>query len=101
MAMADRDLIEDKKNNQCLITNKSILLSSNARVQDRFFWFAAYDKLINTKNMHKVIKYFSATDDKQAREIVKEQAIILKDFEIYFDIPVNSTKPYIRAKKVY
>jgi hypothetical protein len=50
----------------------------------------------------KILKYFSTEEDENInhnKEILKEQAIILKDFEIFFDLNSNSTKPYIIFKK--
>jgi hypothetical protein len=68
-------------------------------ITESFFWFAAYDKLIKTKNLKKIFDFF-ASEDVDKKEMLKEQPIILKDFEIYFDISIYSTKPFIRQKKV-
>lgn len=64
-----------------------------------FFWFAAYDKLINTKNLKKIFDFF-ALEDVEKKLIIKEQPIILKDFEIYFDTSIYAIKPFIRHKQV-
>ncbi len=66
---------------------------------ETFFWFAAYDKLIKTKNLKKIFDFF-ALENNEKKTIIKEQPIILKDFEIYFDISIYSTKPFIRQKQV-
>ena len=49
--------------------------------------------------MKKIFDFF-ALEDMDRNEMLKEQPIILKDFEIYFDISIYSTKPFIRQKKV-
>jgi hypothetical protein len=83
----DREIAEDKIN------------SSKKKEETTFFWFAAYDKLVKTKNLKKIFDFFSQ-EESEKKEWMKEQPIILKDFEIYFDISIYSTKPFIRQKKV-
>jgi hypothetical protein len=119
ISRADRELAAKKINQHVHVNGQgqanshlpssSINLSKNILQRDsicstteRYYWFAAYDKLINTKYFLKILKYFSTGEDENInhnKEILKEQAIILKDFEIFFDLNSNSTKPYIIFKK--
>ena len=82
---------------------------SNAK-SEKFFWFGAYDKLMKTNNLKKIFSFYSDFIETENSSLplkllshnIKEQPIILKDFEIYFDNSSEShfTFPFIRAKKV-
>ena len=97
---ADRELAE-KKINQTVDVLYTIDNIGNTIQNGKFYWFAAYDKLIKTKNIKKILKYFNDDlDDSNNNQIIKEQAIILKDFEIYFEISADYTRPFITHKKV-
>jgi hypothetical protein len=100
MSKADRELAE-KKIIQTVDKLNKIDNISNSKQEQKFYWFAAYDKLIKTKNVKKILKYFEEGEEElNKNDIIKEQAIILKDFEIYFEISNDSTRPYIINKKV-
>jgi hypothetical protein len=63
-----------------------------------YYWFAAYDKLIKVENLQKIFEFYGGED--LLNKNFKEQSIILKDYEIYFDHNFLNTKPLIRQKKV-
>jgi len=76
---------------------------------ENFFWFGAYDKLMKTQNIKKIFSFFEENEGeisslplKLLGNSMKEQPIIIKDFEIYFDSSSEShfTYPFIRPKKV-
>jgi hypothetical protein len=103
--------IEEADKKLTLIPEKIVDVKSKSQFkQEKYFWFGAYDKLINTKNMNKILNYYNddITKDKEkdifSKNIIgKEQPIVLKDFEIYFDnnTEFNYAKPFIRQKKVF
>lgn len=76
-------------------------ISNKKESEGNCFWFAAYDKLIKEKNLKKIFDFFSDESELNIkRDFEKDQPIILKDFEIYFDTTMNFTKPFLRQKKV-
>jgi hypothetical protein len=64
-----------------------------------YYWFAAYDKLIKLENLQKIFEFYGS-EDLLLNKNFKEQSIILKDYEIYFDHNFLNTKPLIRQKQV-
>ena len=67
----------------------------------QLFWFAAYGKLMKTKHLLKILKYYNNKPLNQQYKYselnLKEKTLIIKDFEIYFY--ENSDKPFIRYVK--
>ena len=90
--------------------NRQKLIEKLGVKTEKFFWFGAYDKLMKTKNLKKILNFYSDIIETENSSLplkllshsIKEQPIILKDFEIYFDNSTEShfTFPFIRAKKV-
>ena len=114
-SMVSNPILEDMSNEETAkITYKHISKSEVVKTQIKintvsnkkenegnYFWFAAYDKLIKEKNLKKIFDFFSDESELNIkREFEKDQPIILKDFEIYFDTTMNFTKPFLRQKKV-
>ena len=66
----------------------------------KLFWFATYDKLIKKKKLLKILNYYSEINininniDYITDESIKEQLLIIKDFDIYFE--KQSNKPIIK-----
>jgi hypothetical protein len=87
----DRQAAEEKLSEVTKNIKKEI---GNAR--ERFCWFAAYDKYTKTKNLKKILNFYSEFQTESP--FLKEQPIIMKDFEIYYE--TNFAFPFIRAKKV-
>ena len=85
---------ETKKIDYKYITNYPIKKTSNEIViNDKFYWFAAYGKLIKTKNVMKIIKYYLKKD---ADYTIKQRGLVIKNFEISFG---NDSRPYIHYSK--
>lgn len=77
--------------NYPLINNTQI--QKGTKVKDiKYFWFAAYDKLLHRKHIDKIISYYPSPPNAKAYTI-KEKPIILKDYEISYN--ASSTKPYV------
>ena len=72
------------------------------------FWLAVYDKLMKTKKILKILSYYEKEKNKidkminnnninNNQENIKEQLLIIKDFDIYFMKPLN--RPFIKYVK--
>ena len=74
------------------------------------YWLAVYDKLMKTKKILKILSYYEKEKSKNEIKInnnnnfnyinpdtIKEQLLIIKDFDIYFMKPSN--KPFIKYVK--
>jgi hypothetical protein len=75
---------------------KRIELNPIPDEKDKYYWFGAYDKLINTNKLKKIFEFYEL--DKKP---IIEKCIVLNDFEIYYEC-VGNTKysiPYISHKK--
>ena len=63
--------------------------------EEKLYWFAAYDKLIKKKKIVKILNYYSemSTNINNINyitdESIKEQLLIIKDFDIYFEKQSN------------
>ena len=67
------------------------------RGTDRY-WIAVYDKLIKRKNILKILNYYNVDpDNDDKKRSIKEQLLIIKDFDIYF--MEDSNKPFIKYMK--
>ena len=60
---------------------------------ENFFWFGAYDKLMKSQNIKKIFSFFAENEGeisslplKLLGNSMKEQPIIIKDFEIYSNV---------------
>ncbi len=60
-----------------------------------YFWFAAYDKLMNKHKMLSVLNYYGPLNENEIN--FQEKVMMLKDFDIYFR--QNNFKPYIKYVK--
>ena len=75
------------------------------------YWLAVYDKLMKTKKILKILSYYEKEKNKKEIMInnndnnynyinpdsIKEQLLIIKDFDIYFMKPLN--RPFIKYVK--
>ena len=63
------------------------------------YWLAVYDKLMKRKNILKILNYYELEKNKRSinQESIKEQLLIIKDFDIYF--MKQSNKPFIKYIK--
>ena len=69
-------------------------------MENQFFWFATYDKLMKTKYLLKIFSYYNNRPFDSQHNInynIKEKTLVIKDFEIYFY--ENSHRPFIRYAK--
>ena len=68
--------------------------------ESQLFWFAAYGKLMKTKNLMKILNYYNVYGSKKAlynNSTIKEKSIKIDDFETFFQ--KNSNKLYIKYSK--
>ena len=67
------------------------------------YWLAVYDKLMNRKKLIKILNYYDKEinhndiNNNINEESIKEQLLIIKDFDIYF--MKQSNKPFIKYIK--
>ena len=68
------------------------------------YWLAVYDKLIKKKKILKILNYYKEENNKNInidmdinQEAIKEQLLIIKDFDIYF--LKQQSKPFIKYIK--
>ena len=89
-----------------MIINNSI--NSVKNKEKKRYWLAVYDKLIKRKNILKILNYYEKEKNKKEtnenlnieeinQESIKEQLLIIKDFDIYFLKKQN--KPFIKYIK--
>ena len=83
--------------------------SKKKEKENNKFWLAVYDKLIKTKKILKILSYYEKEKNKKEKNIynnnsnninqetIKEQLLIIKDFDIYFMRPSN--RPFIKYIK--
>ena len=98
-----------KKIDYKFYTNYPIVIINNIykskKKENKKYWFAAYDKLIKRKKILKILNYYDKgrkSNEKnlnidlnqEKRESIKEQLLIIKDFDIYFMKEEN--KPFIK-----
>ena len=73
--------------------------------ENKFYWLAAYDKLMKKSKLIKILNYYTDEGDKKPKEKklydeqynFKEKSMIVPGYEIYFLEKFN--KPFIRPKK--
>ena len=82
--------------------------NKNKEKGQNMHWLAVYDKLIKTKKIHKILSYYDKEKNKNEKNYnnninykqdsnIKEQLLIIKDFDIYFMKPSN--RPFIKYVK--
>ena len=101
-----------KKIDYRFYTNYPIVIINNIykskKKENNKYWFAAYDKLIKRKKILKILNYYDKGRKnnennlnidlyQEKRESIKEQLLIIKDFDIYFMKEEN--KPFIKYIK--
>ena len=79
----------------------------NKEKENNKYWLAVYDKLMKTKKILKILSYYEKEKNKidkminnnniNRQENIKEQLLIIKDFDIYFMKPLN--RPFIKYVK--
>ena len=84
-------------------------IAKNKEKEINKYWLAVYDKLMKTKKILKILSYYEKEKNKKERTIynnnlnnlnqdtIKEQLLIIKDFDIYFMKPSN--RPFIKYVK--
>ena len=85
------------------IINKS--LNDIKNKEKNRYWLAVYDKLIKKKNILKILNYYEKGKNEKNENVdidvnqdcIKEQLLIIKDFDIYFLKEYN--KPFIKYIK--
>lgn len=83
-----------------MIINKSV---KNKKEEKNKYWLAVYDKLMNRKKIIKILNYYEKEinyndiNNNLNEESIKEQLLIIKDFDIYF--MKQSNKPFIKYIK--
>ena len=85
-----------KKIDYKYITNyplKNIQINTKKTSQKKFFWFAAYNKLIKKKNLLQILNYYSNTNINKNN--LKEKMLLIKEFQIYY----FKKKFYIKQNK--
>ena len=102
-----------KKIDYRFYTNYPIVLINNnihkiKNKEKNRYWFAVYDKLMKRKKLLKILNYYDKERNKNENKInidinqicqepIKEQLLIIKDFDIYFIKQEN--KPFIKYIK--
>ena len=76
--------------------------------EEKYYWFATYDKLIKTKKLFKIFSFYNIAsknsialgnnDLNNEYAKIKEKKLIINDYEIYYIKNMN-TKPFIRKSK--
>ena len=85
-------------------------IAKNKEKENNKYWLAVYDKLMKTKKILKILSYYEKEKNKKEKlvynnnnndniiqEEIKEQLLIIKDFDIYFINPSN--RPFIKYIK--
>ena len=76
--------------------------------KEKYFWFAAYDKLIHKKKLQKIFSFYNFGSNRNYFTFgndfsnIKEKKLIINDYELYFTEKYNN--PFIRkcqGKKIY
>jgi hypothetical protein len=83
-----------------LIIEEKIKKNILKNQESQLFWFAAYGKLMKTKNLMKILNYYNNYGSKKAlynNISIKEKSIKIEDFEAFFQ--KNSNKLYIKYSK--
>ncbi len=95
-----------KKIDYRFYTNYPIIIINNSfkkkEEEKNKYWLAVYDKLMNRKKIIKILNYYEKDNDNNNNnnlneESIKEQLLIIKDFDIYF--MKQSNKPFIKYIK--
>ena len=83
-------------------------INYNNQSKEKYYWFAAYDKLIKTRKLLKLFSFYniasqdsiSLGSDKLYNDFsqIKEKKLEIKDYEIYF-IKNKGNKPFIRKSE--
>ena len=63
----------------------------------KLYWFAAYDKLIKTKKIFKILNYYNLAMPFDNKNKIKEKTAIINDYDIFF--LNNFNKPFIYPNK--
>ena len=84
-------------------------ITKNKEKENNKYWLAVYDKLMKTKKILKILSYYEKEKNKKERamynnnfnyinqDTIKEQLLIIKDFDIFFMKPSN--RPFIKYVK--
>ena len=87
---------DTKKINYKYYTNypvtKILKEKNDERNKNTYYWLATYDKLIETKNLIKILKYYNAS----LSTPIKEKKIIIKNYELFFI--KNNNNSFINKK---
>ena len=87
---------------------KSVISLLDFEPKEKYFWFAAYDKLIHKKKLQKIFSFYNFGSIRNYFNFgndftnIKENKMIINDYELYFTEKYNN--PFIRkcqGKKIY
>ena len=87
---------------------KSVISLLDFEPKEKYFWFAAYDKLIHKKKLQKIFSFYNFGSNRNYFTFgndftnIKENKMIINDYELYFTEKYNN--PFIRkcqGKKIY
>lgn len=87
---------------------KSVISLLDFEPKEKYFWFAAYDKLIHKKKLLKIFSFYNFGCNRNYFTFgndfinIKEKKLIINDYELYFT--EKSNNPFIKkskGKKIY
>lgn len=87
---------------------KSVISILDLEPKEKYYWFAAYDKLINKKKLLKIFSFYNFGTNRNYFTVgkdfssIKEKKLIINDYELYFSEKYDN--PFIRkcqGKKIY
>ena len=86
------------------LPNKNYILNVKKidNTDSKLYWFAAYDKLIKTKKIFKILNYYNLIMPFDNKNKIKEKTAIINDYDIFFFNSFN--KPFIypsNGKKIF
>ena len=94
-------------NNQKTIDISSLQENKN-NIKEKYYWFAAYDKLIKSKKILKIFSFYNLASKNSIAfgnpnfykdfEKIKEKKLEIKNYEIFFMKNMNA-KPFIRRRE--
>jgi len=87
---------------------KSVISILDLEPKEKYYWFAAYDKLINKKKLLKIFSFYNFGTNRNYFTVgkdfssIKEKKLIINDYELYFSEKYDN--PFIRkcqGNKIY
>ena len=95
-------------NNPKTIIDLSSLQENKNNIKEKYYWFAAYDKLIKLKKILKIFSFYNLSSKNSiafGNQVfykdfakIKEKKLEIKNYEIFFIKNINA-KPFIRRRE--